>query len=175
MVQGRSRCMAPRRRRRSRPDTRGFQLWIALPPDRELEPRRKHLPGAAGHSPDRTGVRIARQAWRGVELASSAIPDELPGPTPERRRSPGAISRRPITAFAGLHSVAEASRFPSPCRQANSRCSSRRTRRSASMPKPTPNSFSGRPQGIRTNSLSEITRCTRVRHRSKPANGRSPK
>jgi redox-sensitive bicupin YhaK (pirin superfamily) len=38
MVQGRSRCMAPRRRRRSRPDTRGFQLWIALPPDRELEP-----------------------------------------------------------------------------------------------------------------------------------------
>jgi Pirin len=96
-------------------------------------------------------------------------------PCGSRPVKPGAMSRRPITTLAGLRLPREDSLFLSPSRRASWSPSTRRTRRSTSEQRRTPNSFLGRPQAIPTNSPSDSTRCTRVGPRFKPANGASPR
>ena len=59
--------------------SRGFQLWLALPPDQELGPSRKHLPKAAGRSREGTRHSLARHPRRGIEPAKGAVLDQLSG------------------------------------------------------------------------------------------------
>ena len=154
--------------------SRGFQLWIALPPEHEL---------GSAESIYQKPQDVRTKGPAAVLLGTLG---EVSSPL----KAPSSINYLAVRLKAGQtwhyeppadHTicwVALASGSladPSPCTLANSLCSSRRTTRSTSMPKPTTNSFSGRRQAIHTNSLSETTRCTQVRPRFKPANNASPR
>ncbi len=174
MVQGRRRRMAWRRRRQLRPVSR-IPALARLAVRTRTRAGRKHLPKAAGRSREGTCRRLARHPRRGVEPAKGAVLDQLSGRAAQGRRNLALRAARRSHDLLGRACVGKPCRIPSPCTLANSLHSSRRTRRSTSMPKPTPSSSSARPQAIRMNSPSDTTRCTRVRLRFTPANSASPR
>ena len=155
--------------------SRGFQLWLALPPDQELGPVESiYQKPQDVHAKGPAAVLLGTLGEVSSPLKAPSSINYL-----AVRLKAGETWRYEPPADHTICWVALASGRP--CRSRaragwRTRCaSSRRTTRSTSMPKPTPNSFSGRPQAIRTNSPSETTRCTRVRPRFKPANSASPR
>jgi redox-sensitive bicupin YhaK (pirin superfamily) len=154
--------------------SRGFQLWLALPPDQEL---------GSAESVYQKPQDIRANGPASVLLGTlGGVSSPLKAPSSINylavRLKAGQTWRYEPPADHTICWVALASGsllYPSACKLANSLHSSRRTRRSTSMPKPTPSSSSARPQAIRINSPSDTTRCTRVRLRFTPANSASPR
>ena len=151
---------------------RGFQLWIALPPEHELGPVESIY-----QAPE----VVQRHEPALVLLGKYAgVSSQLPAPSSMTylfvRLRPGESWRyQPPSDHTVCWVALSTGSLDVPERvEANSRSSSRRTKRSTSMPKPTPNSFLGRRQAIHTNSYSETTRCTQARLRFKPESGASP-
>ena len=67
--------------------SRGFQLWLALPPDQELGPAESIYQKPQDIRAKRTRLRPARHPWRGVEPARGAVLDQLSGPAAQGRRN----------------------------------------------------------------------------------------
>jgi len=157
MDAGWTRHVARRRARQGR-RTRGFQLWIALPPELELGPTVSIYQAPADVAKDGP----ARVLLGSYGSASSAIV------FPSRSLSRGAPEGRralALRASGGSHRLwtAVASgpcRFPTSCAPATWRLSSRRATRSSSRRGRTLNSFSARPSRTRTISSSARTRST---------------
>ena len=132
---------------------RGFQLWIALPPEQELG-----------------SVESIYQAPDAVQRHGPAIVllgkyDGVSSPL----LAPSSMTYLFVRLKAG-----ESWSYQPPADHTVS-WMALATKRSTSVPKPKPNSFLDRRQAIRTNSHSETTRCTQVRLRLKPESGASPR
>jgi redox-sensitive bicupin YhaK (pirin superfamily) len=117
--------------------SRGFQLWMALPPEHELGPAES--------------VYQAPQDIRQVGPASvllgklGAVSSSLPAPSTLNylavRLKAGESWRYQPPPDHLVWSARDALPFPIRCRRANSQPSSSRTRRSTFVPRPTLNSF----------------------------------
>jgi redox-sensitive bicupin YhaK (pirin superfamily) len=140
--------------------TRGFQLWIALPPELELGPAisiyqaREHVPQ----------VGPARVLLGSYGSASSAIVSPSPINYLAVRLKAGERWRyQPPTGhmvlWTGSHQAPY--RFPTSCGAATWRLSSHRAKRSSSRRGATLNSFSARPPRTSMTSSSALTRSTR--------------
>jgi len=152
--------------------SRGFQLWLALPPEHELGP---------AESIYQTPQDIRAKGPAAVLLGTlGEVSSSLKAPSSinylrrgSRPTKPGATNRRPITRFDGSRLPREGSLLLSLPRRASWWPSRRRIKRSTSERRRIASSSSARP--IPTTSSSAIIRCTRAQHRFAPANSASPR
>ncbi len=141
--------------------TRGFQLWIALPPELELGPTASLYQGPEYVPQDGPARDPSRPLRVRSERHRVPVADQLSRGAPESGRTlalPAAAGpHRPVGRGRLGHRV-DARRIAAP---ANSWSSSPRTKRSTSKRGPMPSSFWARPFHTSTISSSATTRSTR--------------
>ena len=154
--------------------TRGFQLWLALPPDQELGPSESiYQKPQDVHAKGPAAVLLGTLGEVSSPLKAPSSINYL-----AVRLKAGETWRYELPADHTISWIALASgrlTVPQPEEGASWWPSRHRIRRSISERSRTPSLSSARPHAIRTNSPSVTTRCTRVRLRFKPANSASPR